>query len=313
MKALKVLGPHQTNNRGELAAVAWALAYAPKDTLLLIKSDSTYVINGFCSTHQAWEDQGWLGIENDDLWKLALQELRNRSVATRIAKVKAHSNIYGNEQADRLANEGRSEDPSDDLDIEVQEQWLPQGARLSKLSFNLTYRWVRHLARGSKPSGRANDSVQGGIALLKELYSLHVTPREVWRSLRTNPIRKSGFFPDGLGGYPRLEEIQTAGIPQTKNATANRLFTMIVTETAFAVWKVRNRERFDHVTLPTRAAIDILRKAIETRARKDLYREKLKGPKTAPDLKKERDIALAWSRIIALRAGVATWFPSDYG
>lgn len=106
VKALQVQGEPQINNRGELAAVAWALAYAPKDTPLLIKSDSTYVIHGLHTTHHTWEDQGWLGVENSDLWKIALQEMRTRRAKTRIAKVKAHSNIHGNDQADRLAKEG---------------------------------------------------------------------------------------------------------------------------------------------------------------------------------------------------------------
>ncbi|KAG9044163.1 hypothetical protein FS837_008696, partial [Tulasnella sp. UAMH 9824] len=189
-KALKVEGEPQTNNRGELAAVMWALTYAPKEKPLIIRADSTYVINGLMDTRTSWEDKGWLEVENQDLWKIALQELRNRRATTEIAKVKAHSQIFGNDEADRLAKEGAYAPPSDDLNIALDDKWQFRGARLLSLTFNQAYKWVRAKAGAEETAPRAKETIEGTKLLMREIHNIHLTGKELWRSIRADAVRR---------------------------------------------------------------------------------------------------------------------------
>ncbi|KAG8932392.1 hypothetical protein FRC01_014236 [Tulasnella sp. 417] len=138
-RAIRVTGLPQTNNRGELTAVTWALKNAPKDRAIEIRSDSTYVVNGLANTHKTWEDQGWMGVENADLWRIAMQEARMRNATTTIQKVKAHSRIIGNEEADRLAKEGSEAPASGELTLTEPPEWQVSGLRLSALPFKKIY------------------------------------------------------------------------------------------------------------------------------------------------------------------------------
>lgn len=61
------------------------------------------MITGLTSTIREWEDLGWLNVEHKDLWQKALFLIRSRTAEMTVAKVKAHSGIHGNEEADRLA------------------------------------------------------------------------------------------------------------------------------------------------------------------------------------------------------------------
>lgn len=99
--------PETTNNRMELTAVIEALKNTPKESKVIIYSDSAYVVNAF---KQKWLDnwvkKGWKtsqgkAVENQDLWKELLPLTSERKVDW--VKVKGHSGNKWNEIADKLA------------------------------------------------------------------------------------------------------------------------------------------------------------------------------------------------------------------
>ena len=69
--ALRILGPHQSNQIGELAAIIVAINSFPRFWPLTIISDSKYAIDGLMMHLHTWEDKGWIGIKNADLFKRA--------------------------------------------------------------------------------------------------------------------------------------------------------------------------------------------------------------------------------------------------
>lgn len=71
-------------------------------------SDSQYVIFGVTRWRASWEECGWQGIKNPDLWK-ELLALVDRFPHLSFRHVRGHRGVPGNEEADRLATKGRLE------------------------------------------------------------------------------------------------------------------------------------------------------------------------------------------------------------
>ena len=96
-----------TNNRAEMYASIRALQQATSQDILklIVKTDSTYVIQGITSLLHKWKaDNSLQKRPNKDLW--AILDSLNSSMQVQWSHVKGHTGDPGNEAADRLANEG---------------------------------------------------------------------------------------------------------------------------------------------------------------------------------------------------------------
>lgn len=98
-----------TNNRMELKAAIEALQALKEPCAVTLYTDSVYVMQGLTQWLPNWKARGWRTadkkpVKNQDLWQ-ALDEAAQRH---RIdwCWVKGHNGDPGNEEADRLANEG---------------------------------------------------------------------------------------------------------------------------------------------------------------------------------------------------------------
>lgn len=108
-------GYTQTNQRAELAAVKAAFEIIGRMKICKpyeINTDSTYVINCLTKWCYNWERNGWkneggFDVGNQDLLKDIMALQRNpRGQNVTFKKVKAHSHLEGNDEADRLAQDG---------------------------------------------------------------------------------------------------------------------------------------------------------------------------------------------------------------
>ena len=101
--------PYTTNQRMELRAAIEALASLAGERLVMLYTDSSYVMNCFRDRWwEKWERNGWLGamkrpVTNRDLWERLIAETRRHSVTW--YKVKGHSGDPLNDRVDRLARE----------------------------------------------------------------------------------------------------------------------------------------------------------------------------------------------------------------
>ncbi len=101
--------PMTTNNRMELTAVIEGLRALKRGCEVTIFTDSQYVKNGIESWIHNWKRKGWKTaagkpVLNRELWEALDEACASHHVNWKW--VKGHAGDPGNEEADRLANEG---------------------------------------------------------------------------------------------------------------------------------------------------------------------------------------------------------------
>ncbi len=101
-----------TNNRMELMAAIRALEALKESCAVTLYTDSSYVMQGLTEWLPGWKRRGWRTaankpVKNQDLWQRLDAAAARHQVEWQW--VKGHSGHDGNEEADRLANEGVAE------------------------------------------------------------------------------------------------------------------------------------------------------------------------------------------------------------
>ena len=160
-RALRVPGPTQTNQTGELYAILVVIKTTPQNRQMLIKSDSKYAIDGLTKYIDEWEDKGWIGVSNAPLFKTIAAWLRRRASKTTFQWVKGHSGEAGNEEADKLAKEGASLPEIEDIDLSIPPRFNLKGAKLATMSQSTLYKGILlEKKKKARPGTRANTLIQ---------------------------------------------------------------------------------------------------------------------------------------------------------
>ncbi len=185
----------QTNQAAEVFAVSVIAARAPPFAPLQIVSDSEYVIDGLTKELLTWEEQGWIGVENSEIFKDAAARLRARSARTSFQWVKGHSGVPGNEAADKLADEGAEMDANAATQLPPpQKKYLAKGARMTALTQSLAYRGIKREKPGEERLSTMR-MVQRVTATITELSGTRMTEARLWTLLRSPDVaRKAGDF-----------------------------------------------------------------------------------------------------------------------
>jgi ribonuclease HI len=90
-------GKLQTNNRAEIYAVIKVLEYYNEEKMLVVNTDSGYVINSYNSKYPK---------KNSDLVHRMNELIKEKKCKVKFIYVKGHSGNEGNNEADRLASLG---------------------------------------------------------------------------------------------------------------------------------------------------------------------------------------------------------------
>ncbi|WP_028081406.1 ribonuclease HI [Solimonas soli] len=98
-----------TNNRMELRAAIEALNALKQSCDITLYTDSVYVMQGLTQWLPNWKARGWKTadkkpVKNQDLWQALDAAAQRHRIDWKW--VKGHNGDPGNEEADRLANEG---------------------------------------------------------------------------------------------------------------------------------------------------------------------------------------------------------------
>ena len=111
-QACRLAGPVQTNNRAELTAILTAIRLNPEPSRpLRIWTDSQYAIKCINVWMPRWRSNNWkrgydAEVSNKDLLQEIDKAIGKCEIRPTLEYVKGHGGIFGNEMADKLANEG---------------------------------------------------------------------------------------------------------------------------------------------------------------------------------------------------------------
>ena len=187
--SLRVPGPEQSNQTGELYAVLHALRLSPPDIAIHIKTDSMYVVNGVTKNLKKWEDQGWMYAKHAELFKNITAWIRHCNNVTKITWVKGHSGIKGNDEADKLANEGSKKEAIPNDHTLPPENMIPTGAKLTSLAQRDFYRGIKKANR-PPPRNSTQRNLERIQACAEEYYKTSPTQETIWKSTRHKDLSK---------------------------------------------------------------------------------------------------------------------------
>jgi ribonuclease HI len=186
-KAIRIPGERQSNQVGEIAAAIVAAETLPNYCKLTIVTDSRYVIDGLTKHLREWEDNGWIGVENAELFKRAAYLLKRRSAPTCLEWVKGHQGDRGNEESDKLAKEGANKNEPDALSLQIPAEFDLQGAKLATLTQAIAYRGIRN-QRKSLPRPIAVRNIDRAREAIRRQTGSNETNGTIWKSIRKRTI-----------------------------------------------------------------------------------------------------------------------------
>jgi len=188
--SFRVPGPDQSNQTGELYAILHALKTNPPDQAITIRTDSMYAIQGLTKNLEKWEDQGWMYVKHATLFKAITAWTRYRSNTTELTWVKGHSGIRGNDEGDKLANEGaRKAPPQNDIAENAPTNTIPSGAKLSALAQRDLYRKIKML-NPPQPRRSTEINLDRIQACATEYYDVAPTHESIWKSTKHKDLTK---------------------------------------------------------------------------------------------------------------------------
>ena len=204
-KAIRVPGPEQSNQTGEIAAIVVALQTSPPSADLTIISDSRYAIQSLTNSLETHEDSAWVGVPNAPWIKAAAYHLRRRSAPTHLKWVKGHNGTTGNDEADKLAAEGANKPNLDDIDLTVPQNFDLSGLRLSSLSQASAHALVNSLTPPPS-SNRARLNLERTRATLSDINNQEESDAHLWLKCRHPDIRRpiQTFIYKAMHGAQRI-------------------------------------------------------------------------------------------------------------
>ncbi|KAJ7763291.1 hypothetical protein B0H16DRAFT_1883688 [Mycena metata] len=172
-----------SNNVGELVAIKKAIEECPLDEVLEIRSDSRVSIDGLTKNLQRWENDNYLGVENEKLFRAT-----------------GHAGEAGNEAADKLAKEETRKPIPDLVEIQEERALLLPGAKLQSITQSKAYKMIRQVKMKKRryQEKLKRKATQRNMELTKEAAAdekggLPETS-SVWKSTRHKDVSRSGRF-----------------------------------------------------------------------------------------------------------------------
>ncbi|KNZ80733.1 Ribonuclease H1 [Termitomyces sp. J132] len=179
----------QTNNAGEAVAILVAAQSVPKDQAILIKSDSKLILDNITKDLKKREDEGWIGMANKSIMRPLVVRLKERSGITLFNKVKGHTAIRGNEEADKLAGIGAKKTTPDNIDLESPAGYNLPGAKLANITQALAYKGI---LEGLPKTTRKGTEVHLDMTrwAAKERTGEMPTDEVIWKALKDKDLSK---------------------------------------------------------------------------------------------------------------------------
>jgi ribonuclease HI len=272
--ALNIKGKGLTNQRAELIAILIALQSNPEEDLTIM-SDSLTSLQAICYEITNWEDKGWHKVNNADILKAILHELRTRPNTCHFQWVKAHDSTVGNNEADALAERGRISGEHviiEDINSE-NSRAIRDGAKLSKLELKDIYSILIERTGIKKEGVTHPERLEDAKDLIEMETGLRPTEKKliegIWKLQVYNRLKdliwslligriKIGNYWMKMSGYEEralCKACRRKGV-HTEIETENHLWLECENngqkeawEEAKRIWKMCSKERWPHVSM----------------------------------------------------------------
>ncbi|KAF8827360.1 hypothetical protein HHX47_DHR5000756 [Lentinula edodes] len=189
-KSIKVGIKGAHNGTCELVGALYAVRIeTPSGKIIL--SDSRLVVDGMTKWLKHWEDIAWLNVDNKDLWMNIANDIRKQPYSTAFKWIKGHVGIHGNEEADKLADEGANKPgPADNLNLQqIHElKYVHKSARLQALTQKYAYELIRQW-NTKKPRNKKKElNIKTAQKAVKDYTSLKPREQDIWMGLQLKEI-----------------------------------------------------------------------------------------------------------------------------
>lgn len=184
--SLRIPGESHSSLAAKLIAILQVLKRTAPFAPLHINSDSKYIIDGLTKNLPTWEQRGWIGIDNRDLFKAVISHLRQRGAITTFKRSKEPGIVAAKD----LAKAGITKMSPDTIDISLNKNFDLTGAQLSYMSQALAYQGIREQ---EKQSHRLHTVINLDITryAVESLSGKVPTDADIWLSIRNNDITRS--------------------------------------------------------------------------------------------------------------------------
>ena len=186
---IRVPGPEQSNQMGEIAAILVALQTVSQTAKLTIVTNSQYAIKMLTRSLPDLEDSGWTNTPNAKWLQVTAYHLRIRGAPTLFKWVRGHEGNLGNEHANRLAAAGANKLIEDNIDLSVPDHFRQSGLRLASLTQAKAYAFILSRNCPSQPR-RVEillDQIRDSVEAINEHY---ITNHTIWKGCRNADIRR---------------------------------------------------------------------------------------------------------------------------
>ncbi|KAI0089041.1 hypothetical protein BDY19DRAFT_889612, partial [Irpex rosettiformis] len=151
---------------------------------IVIVTDSMYCMNGILYQAKKWEATGWINTKNKELFQAILSWCRRRPARISFKWVKGHSGKRGNEEADKLANEGSHKEKTEGVNLRILPQFLPQGLQVNVSTQKLIEKGIKELEQ-HKPRKSTEKNLELTVQNIEEQTGKAVSKQEIWKGIRS--------------------------------------------------------------------------------------------------------------------------------
>ncbi|KAF9800817.1 hypothetical protein IEO21_10288 [Rhodonia placenta] len=141
--AVKVPGTSSSEAAGCLAGILTAVDAVPPYVDLTVATVAWQVIDGLTMRLPGWENRGWFGISDSQLYRAVIYRLRRRSAPTTLEWIPPARRHPQAREVRLIALEAALSDMPATGDLEVPPQFRLTGVRLASLTQALAYRMIR--------------------------------------------------------------------------------------------------------------------------------------------------------------------------
>jgi hypothetical protein len=177
----------RTTQAAEIVALVLALRGTQASDDIILTSSSKYLLSGLAKDLRRWEDLGWIGVQNKELLKIAVAELRKRSGKTIFRR--ATEGEEGPKEAHKRAKAAAKRHDWIDVDLNALDPPDVSGAKLKVMMQALLYKGI--LGSKVKQQRRGTiiclDMARRGV---KEVSGFLPTDQKIWVSLRNRDISR---------------------------------------------------------------------------------------------------------------------------